>query len=272
MPVRSGKIKIKRYRTGRNKIGLLLLILLLSITLLWFFLQKKPDLKLPSFLTPSLTREDMAADSRVITLPGSRFFALQLGAFSDVESAKALAASYQNRGAAGYIYDKDSFRVLAAAYDSRESAQAVQQQLSQNHGVDAYLFPIDRTEITLRLSGQKAQLNALSDAFDLCSQLTISLSQISQSLDQGTMAMEEALTALSSQQETIRALNARLLSLFKKEKHEAVTRLSSLLQETDQCLAQAAKASSSTKLGSAIKYSQLSLICGLESYVLSLTP
>lgn len=265
-PLRSGKVKIKRYKTGRNKSGFLILlpVLILGVYLLFHF--GKQGFALPAFLKPALSAEEMQQDTRQIILPGGRYFALQLGAFSDPQSAGALAESYRSRGAAGYIWKNDSYRVLAAAYDSRENALAVQQQLADKHGVDAYLCPLTRSQITLKLTGQKAQLNALSDAYDLCAQLTGTLSTLSQSLDSGAMEQEAVLQALSSQQETIHALNARLSALFSKEDHPAVTRLCALLADTEKNLSSARDAQNAVRLGSSIKYCHLALLKALEDY------
>lgn len=271
-PLRSGKIKIKRYKTGRNKTGLLIILPVLLLAACFLYVHRTGGLSLPPFLVPSLSAEEMQQETRMITLPGASHFALQLGAFSEKESAKALAESYRSRGAAGYIFENDSYRVLAAVYASREDARAVQKKLAENHGVDVYLYPLTRSQITLKLSGQRAQLNALSDAMDVCVQLTDTLGTLSQSLDAGSLSKEEATQALQSQQETLRALNTRLSSLFVKEEHPAVTALCALLTQTEQGLSSAAGAANATRLGSGIKYSQLSLLCGLEQYVLALAP
>lgn len=270
--MRSGKINIKRYKTGRNKTGLLVLLPVMLLGLcLWYF-QKDGGLSLPSFLKPALSREDMQQESRQITLPGGRYFALQLGVFSDLQSARALAESFRSRGAAGYIWEEENYRVLAAAYESRENALAVQQNLADRHGVDAYLYTLSRSQLTLKLTGQKAQLDALSDACGLCVQLADALAALSQSLDAGATGREEALEALASQQATLRSLNARLSALFAREEHPAVTRLCALMTETEENLAAALEAPGETRLGSGIKYCQLALLCGLEGYAAALIP
>lgn len=270
--MRSGKIKIKRYKTGRNKTGLMVLLPVLLLAACFLYIRRSGGLSLPPLRIPSLSAEEMQQETRLITLPGDSHFALQLGAFSEKQSAAALADSYRSRGAAGFIYENDSYRVLAAAYPSRDDARAVQLNLLEKHGVDAYLYPLTRSRITLKLSGQKAQLNALSDAMELCVQLTQTLGTLSQALDAGSLSDEEAVQALYSQQETLRAVNNRLTALFVKEEHPAVTGLCALLSAAEESLSAAAQATNTARLGSGIKYSQLSLLCGLEQYVASLIP
>lgn len=267
--MRTATIHIKRYKAnrGRHKPLFILLLAGAAACLLFFLIPKAP---LPSFLTPSLTKEDMARETRVLTLPSDTWYALQLGAFSEQKSAVSLAELYRSRGAAGYIHQPDNYRVLAAAYANRADARAVQEQLAQKHGVDAYIHPLSRSEVTLRLHGQKAQLDALSDVFDLCRQLPDTLAHLSQSLDNGSLTREEVLQALQSQRQTLQTLTGRLQALFAREEHPAVLGLMQLTEKTDQCLTQALAAENNALLGSRVKYAQLMLLCCLEEYVLSL--
>ena len=188
--MKNGKYKIKRYKVKRGKGLLWILFALAAAAAALFMLNGRHILTLPAFTAPALSAEEMQQQTRVITLPGGQWFALQLGAFEEEKSARTLADSFRSRGAAGHVYPGDTYRVLAAAYESRESAQAVQAQLALHHGVDAYLYPLARSEVTLRLTGQKAQLDALEDAFLLCDQLTYTLASLSQALDKGEMTFQ----------------------------------------------------------------------------------
>lgn len=270
--MKNATYRIKRYKTKRGKgLWFLLLALIAAAAALVYFKGRHP-LSLPAFTAPVLSPEDMRQETRVITFPGSQWFALQLGAFEEEKSANALADSFRGRGAAGYVYPGNPYRVLAAAYENRENAQAVQAQLALKHGVDAYLYPLARSEVTLRLSGQKAQLDALADAFSLCDQLTYTLSGLSQALDRGEMTVREAVQALSSQRDTIQAITSRLLARFSKDEHAAVLKLAEILSGTGDLLAQAMQAPNAARLGSSIKACQLHLICTLEDYVHLLNP
>lgn len=270
--MKNSKYKIKRYKVKRGKGLVWILLALAAAAAALFFLNNRHILTLPAFIEPSLPPEEMQQQTRVITLPGGQWFALQLGAFEEEQSARTLADSFRSRGAAGYVYPGDTWRVLAAAYESRESAQAVQAQLALNHGVDAYLYPLARSEVTLRLTGQKAQLDALEDAFSLCDQLTYTLAGLSETMDRGELSFQEAVQALSSQRETVQALNNRLSARFAKDEHAAVLRLCAILSETDSMLSQAIQSTGAVRLGSQIKACQLYLICSLEEYVRFLNP
>ena len=269
--MRSGKIRIKKYKTGHHK-GLILLLLLPAAAAALYFLAGSGKITLPSFTLPSFSKEDMQQETRVITLEGGKAFALQLGAFSEKSGADALAKSFISRGAAGYVHQQEGYRVLAAAYHTREEAAAVQNRLSDQHGVDVYIYPLARSTVTLRLTGRKAQLDALSDAWDMLLQLSSTLAHLSQSLDEGSMETEEIMQALSSQKETVQALQSRMLSLFPKEEHTAVTALSGLMNSLHTHLSGTLAAENATRLGSRIKYCQLFVLCETERYVNSLIP
>lgn len=270
--MRSGKIRIKRYKSSRRR-GVFLLLLSVPVLLAaGFFLFRQGVISLPSFSGIALSQADMQQQTRVLTLPGATHFALQLGVFSEKGGADALAQDYQGRGAGCYIWHQDGYRVLAAAYETREDARAVQQRLMDAHGVDAYLYTLTRSEVTLRLTGQKAQLDALSDAYDLCVQLTATLSRLSEELDSGSMNETEVRSALLSQQETVAVLNSRLLSLFSKEEHPAVSALTKLMESALSDISAALDTANATRLGSRVKYCQLHLLCSLEQYVSSLSP
>lgn len=270
--MRSGRIRIKRYKTGTRRGPLLVLLFLLFAIGCCYLLFSQGVISLPSFSGISLSKADLQQEKRTLTLPGATHFALQLGVFSEKAGADALAKSYQGRGAGGYVYHRDGYRVLAAAYDTRGDAQAVQNRLADTHGVDAYLYPLTRSEVTLRLTGQKAQLSALSDAFDLCIQQTSALAQLSQSLDDGSMTEGQVRQALSSQQDTVNILAGRLRALFSAEKHPAVSSLLQLMDGLSADLAAAMQAVNATRLGSSIKHCHLQLICQLEAYVAGLVP
>ena len=119
--------------------------------------------------TPSPIPLDAAFDetreTREITLNGSVWYALQLGAFETEEAARQLAEQFQRRGAAGYLWPEERFRVLAAVYPEKEDAQAVRQQLRDQHDVDSYLFEISIPSVSLRMTGMRGQIDILEAAF-----------------------------------------------------------------------------------------------------------
>jgi len=264
--MRAGKLKIKRYKVHHRRWGWLAVIALIGLGgMAWHFYQQG-DLPLPLPPAPTLSPEEAAADQRTLTLPAQSWYALQLGVFEQQASAKALAESYQARGAAGFIDTRTQFRVLAAAYESRADAQAVQYQLQAAHQVDAYIIELPSPEITLRITGQKAQLTALSDAYDALHQTALHLSQLSVSLDQGTEGEEVIRAALQSQKNTISALKEKIDRLFGASPHRAVQPIQAILDELAQSLDRALSAQGKTRLGAGVKYCQLLCIVRMAEY------
>ena len=162
--------------------------------------------------------------------------------------------------------------MLAAAYEARAEAQAVQAQLKAQHGVDTVVTEIVRPEITLRLTGQRAQLSALCDAYDALDAMTLRLSALSQALDQGAGDGQAARAALQSERDTLAAQRTRLESLFGPDAHPAVQDLKALIGEMASALDAALAASGDTRLGACVKYAQLLCLCRLAAHQQGLAP
>ena len=273
----AGKLKTKRYKVRRGgrgvMAGLIALMALVALaTAAYFGLLPLPDLQWALPPSPTLTPQDSAAETRLLTLPGGAWYALQLGAFDDSAAAQSLAESYRGRGAGGLIWQTDRYRVLAAAYETRADAQAVQSQLKAQHGVETAVTDIVWPEITLKLTGQKAQLDALSDAYDALQKLTAHLFALSQVLDRGGADREAVLSALQSERDTVSALQSRLQALFSMDAHPAVRDVIDLLGEAMKALDTALAATGDTRLGARVKYGQLLCVCRLAAHQQGLAP
>lgn len=253
--------------------GWLVLLLLLALGGGLYFFYQQGSLPLPQALSPAptLTPEEARWEERTLILPGQSWYALQLGVFDQQASAQALADRFQARGAGGFIDDRERYRVLAAAYESRGDAQAVQQQLQALHNVEAYLIALESPEITLRITGQKAQLTALEDALTALHQAARQLSSLSLALDRGEMGREALLNALASQQQTLAALEKRLHQLFGDHPHSAVQPVLTALEQLSGAMEGARQAPGETRLGAQIKYCQLLCIVRLSQYAQGLS-
>ena len=266
----TGKLKTRRYKVRRSGRGWTVLVALGLIILAGSYFFHPGEHRLSMSPAPTLTPEDSISDRRTLTLPGQQWYALQLGVFDQEEAAQALAQSFRSRGAGGYVTQNPPYRVLAAAYETRADAQAVQNQLRALHGVDAYVHEMISGEIVVNVSGQKAQLAALSDAYDALSQTTEKLSNLSQGLDRHTLDGESIAAALKSEKETLSSLAGRIQALFGEKPHEAVREIDALLQALSDQLGSVLGARSELQLGAGIKHCQLLCIDGLMQYTLSL--
>lgn len=271
--MRAGKLKTRRYKIhrGRKIFGFVLVAAaLLAAGYAW----RSGRISLPLALTPAPTAlpQEKETESRTLTLPGGTWYALQLGLYEKSEgAARQTAELFQGRGAGGYLYSRDGYRVLAAAYENRADAQTVQTRLRTQYSIETYLLEIARPEITLRLTGQKGQLSALSDAYAFLEQAAGQLSAQSQRLDNGSAGKQEILSFLASLQETADALESRMDALFGASALDAVKQIRAALGDLSRALAQAQEAQSVTALGAQVKYCQLMCIARMAEYAESLS-
>ena len=275
--MRAGRLTTKRYKTRKRGWGWLLALIAgfgigaAAATFRpenWQVSLPVPFVTVPA--SPTRPPEETQAEERTLTLPGRSWYALQVGAFDSQEAAQSLAASFQNRGAAGYVLRQDTYRVLAAAYPARADAQAVVSQLKNQHQVDAIVTDVLQPEVTLRLSGQKGQLTALGDAYDALNQLAEHLSALSLRLDQRTMDSGQILSAIRSERETLLALSGRLESWFGSEAPKEVGQVKALLDDLCRSLDDCLSTQGNTALGARIKYAQLQCICRMAAYAAGL--
>ena len=273
--MRAGRLATRRYKVRRQKMGWLLLIAGISLgfgaSAYLRFLQPLPQTHISVQPAPTLPPEETQADERTIALAGQSWYALQIGVFDDAKVAGQKAEGYRARGAGGYIFRKDGCRLLAAAYTARADAQAVMSRLKTRHGLSTEIVEIVSPEITLRLSGQKGQLTALTDAFSAMEKLCGHLYQLSLSLDRQETEAAEALTALQSERDTLSVLSARLQSRFGASAPAAVLGLKQILDDCVQSLTAASAAKTLTQLGAQVKYCHLECICRMAAYASGLT-
>lgn len=185
--------------------------------------------------TPSPIPLDAAFDetreTREITLNGSVWYALQLGAFETEEAAGQLAEQFQRRGAAGYLWPEERFRVLAAVYPEKEDAQAVRQQLRDQHDVDSYLFEISIPSVSLRMTGMRGQIDILEAAFLHAEELIRQMERISETLDRQEITPAEAAEELNTLREQVELVALRMEQRFLSPRNTAVTGLIGLMRD-----------------------------------------
>ena len=185
--------------------------------------------------TPSPIPLDAAFDetreTREITLNGSVWYALQLGAFETEEAARQLAEQFQRRGAAGYLWPEDRFRVLAAVYPEKEDAQVVRQQLRDQHDVDSYLFEISIPSVSLRMTGMRGQIDILEAAFLHAEDLIRQMERISETLDRQEITPAEAAEELNTLREQVELVALRMEQRFLSPRNAAVTGLIGLMRD-----------------------------------------
>ena len=165
------------------------------------------------------------------SLPEVNWYALQLGAFDQAESAHALAEQFMGRGAAGYLWQDGRWRVLAAVYANETDARNVRQQLSQQHGVDSYLYRISLPSIDVQISGMRGQIEILQAAFLHAADLITSLQEIGLKSDRSEMDRAELAAATASLQQQTELVRLRLYQRFPEPRNGTVTGLICLFED-----------------------------------------
>ena len=268
--MRAGRLKTKQYKVRRRGAGWIFLLAAGIALGAAASALRHGDISLPlSLIRPSpaatLSPDQAAREERMLTLPGRAWYALELGAFDSLEDARALAAAFQGRGAAGYVRNDGVYRVLAAAYATRGDAQAVQTQLKDGHQVDTLITEILQPEVTMRLAGRHDQLSVLSDAWDELDKLAFHLSELSQRLDRRQGENSQILSALRSELDTVNALAERLNVSFGEKPPAAVKQVSGLLADLSAALEEAENALNGVRLGAMIKHAQLLCVCRMAA-------
>lgn len=188
------------------------------------------------------------------SLPEINWYALQLGAFEQADSAQALAEQFVGRGAAGYLWQDDRYRVLAAIYASETDARNVRQQLSQQHGVDSYLYRISLPSIDVQISGMRGQIEILQAAFLHAADLITSLQEISLKSDRSEMGREELAAAAASLQQQTELVRLRLYQRFPEPRNGTVAGLIRLFEDYAAYAAALPADEAEVLLGAKLKY------------------
>jgi len=206
-----------------------------------------------------------------VTLPGSEWYALQLGAFEKEDSAKALGEQFARRGAAGYVWLDGRYRTLAAVYPLRDDAQTVRQQLSEKHEVETFLYQISLPALQLRLSGMQGQLEILNAAFIHADELVRSLQRLSSALDRQETTVMEAVTELQGMKEQLMTVSLRLSQRFAAPRHETVAGLIRCFDSFAEFVSSLDPSQSEVAVGTKLKYQTLSSLDRLKQVYDSLS-
>ena len=188
------------------------------------------------------------------SLPEINWYALQLGAFEQADSAQTLAEQFMGRGAAGYLWQDDRYRVLAAIYASETDARNVRQQLSQQHGVDSYLYRISLPSIDVQISGMRGQIEILQAAFLHAADLITSLQEISLKSDRSEMGREELAAAAAALQQQTELVRLRLYQRFPEPRNGTVAGLIRLFEDYAAYAAALPADEAEVLLGAKLKY------------------
>lgn len=197
---------------------------------------------------------DETMTEALVELPANTWYALQVGAFENRETAMQSASAFQKRGAAGYLWQDGRYRVLAAAYPSQQDAQQVREQLRNQHDIDSYLYAIQFPAVSMRLTGMQGQIEILQAAFVHAGDLAAQLQALSVQMDRQEISAAEAVERLSALQTQIELVALRLRQRFDAPVHATVRALLNCFEDYSQFAAAFSADESAVAMGMKLKY------------------
>ena len=195
-----------------------------------------------------------------VILQGSQWYALQLGAFENQESAVSLAEEYSRRGAAGYVWHDGRYRVLAAVYAAKEDAQTVREQLRRQHDVETYLYTISNPAVQVRMNGMQGQVEILQAAFFHGEEMIRLLQEWSMALDRQEASAEEIKASLKGLNDQLATVALRIRQRFASPRHKTVSGLLKCFENYSDFISSMDSVSSEVALGTVLKYQTFSAL------------
>ncbi len=223
----------------------------------------------PGFPTPLLG----ADGSGSIFIPKLDWHLIQLGAYSGPESAEQQAKQFIQRGAAGYILQDDRYRVIAAAYTTREDAEIIKARLQEVQGVDTYIYHLSTEEVELSVTAAAAQIQALSEGFDVLRSALTELGRLSTELDKQQIDGSAVILRAQDMRQRVRESAGTLENVLSHSNSEVVVGLRTMLAAADSGLETicAQNAQESVAMTSKIKYHQIDVMWRFIQFVKQIT-
>ena len=126
-------------------------------------------------------------------IPPQSVSLIVLSRAGDEAAARIEAARYVARGAAGYILPGSSeYLIIGAGYDSADEAAGVMKKLSEEDKLTASIATREAAGLNVRLTGSRAQVDALIGAENALGHATRALGEAAFSLDAGTLQLSGA--------------------------------------------------------------------------------
>jgi len=152
----------------------------------------------------------------------------------DEAAARIEAARYVARGAAGYILPGSSeYLIVGAGYDSADEAAKVMKKLGEEEKMTASIATREAPALTVRLTGSRAQVDALIGAEKALKDAAFSLGEAAFSLDAGTLQLSGAREALLSARADARKAREALVKAAGSQPNQASEGLTLLLSQLE---------------------------------------
>lgn len=230
----------------------------------------------PTPAAPVVTPDPNSAQGTRVTdsvyYPALTLYAIQLGAYDTEDAARIEASRYVGRGSAGYVMHDTRYRVLGALYEKREQAVEVRDQLSAQK-VESYVYSFGADAVELRVTAQRAQIDALQAGMQAFRNEAAALSAVSFAMDRGESTVAEALDAIAAQSERLDQANRALSAVAGRKPNPVAAGLIVQLQSLSQRMIQltADDAVAPMALSSKIKHAYIESMEDCAAYQRTIT-
>ncbi|MGI5898928.1 MAG: SPOR domain-containing protein [Christensenellales bacterium] len=127
-----------------------------------------------------------------LVFPRLDFYALQVGAFSSLETAQIEADAIRQRGACGYILYDVRYRVFANIYLSESEARSVKANLMEENAIDSYIYSGAIPMVELTVTAPQEKINTITAGYEAWRSSLDLMRKLSDLVDKGDMQPSEA--------------------------------------------------------------------------------
>lgn len=198
--LRETHIYVRRERPTALAVSIALAVTMLVVYVLTLD-ALRPDVVESVSAAPRVTRE--------IEFAELKSYCVSLGRYDSEDQARAEAARYTDRGAAGRVCQAgERWYIFGAMYDSRRQASRVAETLAND--VPAEVVALSADAVRMRITAPDRQIDLIVAADALLRDHAAQLSTIAQQLDRGEIQPEAALTLCALSASEADALSEKL--------------------------------------------------------------
>ena len=146
---------------------------------------------LGTLTTPEAVPAGSERITQNVTLAALDGVMLQMDVCDSAQSARISAARLTGRGSAGYVRTDDGYRVLGIWSQTQSEAENMQTTLAEN-GVPTELYVCNGQTLTLKVTADAAQIEALTAALHAVEMAAVQPGRIAAQMDSGTMTADRA--------------------------------------------------------------------------------
>jgi len=225
-----------------------------------------------SEVTPATTNEtqqtsDTEAITKSIKTPHVGIFALQTGAFSNIENAKSAAQTLKAKGGAGYVIkDEDLSRVLISCYLSNDEAVNVMARLDTEQNILVRQFEIKIEPVNIEIKADEKTIASVEAGFNFIPTIFEKMQDISYAYDGGELETSESI--FNDLMITLKSVTDTLESETNGTNNQVVLDEINLLKNYHKSISEInLKSDDRVVISSQIKYTGLDIIYGYKSLI-----